>query len=158
MSNIKPDCTWYTWAGGPLTLSGRELDTPSSSCCSSHHDLSLAWHLDSICLTQYESRQNVILIICVCVCVLSSLSLLDDAQVMDTNKIDQVWCIVIYEINQRWGLNVVCHMVTTIWCWKNDLDSCNLNFLLCTMEIIASNLKRILWKLLRHSLIRFWNA
>lgn len=31
-----------------------------------------------------------------------------------TNKIAQVWYIVIFEINQRWGLNVICHMVTTI--------------------------------------------
>ena len=75
-----------------------------------------------------------------------------------TNNIAQVWCIIIFEINQRWGLNVICHMVTNIWCWKSDLDSCNLSFLLYTVEIIASNFKKILWKLLRHSLIRFWNA
>lgn len=33
-------------------------------------------------------------------------------------------------------------MVTNIWCWKNDLDSCNLSFLLYTVEIIASNFKK----------------
>lgn len=31
-----------------------------------------------------------------------------------TNNIAQVWCIIIFEINQRWGLNVICHMVTNI--------------------------------------------